>query len=146
MQRTEGNDKMQNQSKESTLAILQNLLKVCTTVQHLFQNAADEVENPELKEVFISFANQKYEYGKKLVKEINRISGKSFEIPAFKQKLSKSKRSVDYISKMEETIEKNYASAMQDEKLLWEVIPIVAKQYDGIKESRKFISNYYGNA
>lgn len=134
-------------SKEKTISVLHNLLRACTTVQYLFKTAANEVDNKELKEVFTSFANQKQEYVEKLKKEIFRISGDEAisDGPDPDITFSSRNNTRDIIKKVEENIEKNYTSAMQEE-LLWEVIPVVARQLDGIKESRKVINKFYGNA
>jgi uncharacterized protein (TIGR02284 family) len=128
----------QENSTQKTISILQNLMNVCSNVQHLMKNAADETTNSQLKEMFNGFAQQKAEYVAKLQKEILRLGGNisGFSITNEGTLVSEDEESLlQEVRKGEETIEKKYKSAM-DEEILWEVIPVLAKQYYGLKESK----------
>jgi uncharacterized protein (TIGR02284 family) len=125
---------------EKTIEVLERLKKICSEVKHLMEAAAEETSNEQLKEVFINFASQKAAYAAKLEKEIVRLGGKinytTEESGLFDNIFFTNMTNLSEYEEVENKMEKDYASAIQEEELLWEVIPVVAKQYYEIKESK----------
>ena len=126
-----------DQTKKNTIAVLKNLLKICKDEHSLFQAAADNCSDLKLKSSLIQYAKNKDNYASKLKCEIKRL-GENPDLPDnTTDKISfMSFNGMNYtqnevllqcINTDSITIQK-YSSAIKED-ILWEVIPLVAKQY-----------------
>jgi uncharacterized protein (TIGR02284 family) len=130
---------MTSYRSERTLEVLNSLVKNCIQTEESYRNAAEQIHDENLKQIFVIHAYQKAEYAAKLKAEIKRLGGtvnKENEIDAIEH-LETLEAVADLINNCElkeARAVKNYEIAM-NEDILWEVIPIVSRQYLETQES-----------
>lgn len=125
--------------KKNTIAVLKDLLRICKDEQSLFQTAADKSTDLKLKHLLAKYSDEKKEYALKLKSEIKRLG----ENPEFQETKPDSfsnvpQEEINYSQKellqqclnFDDNSIKRYSNAV-NEDILWEVIPLVAKQYFG---------------
>ncbi len=125
--------------KKNTIAVLKDLLRICKDEQSLFQTAADKSTDLKLKHLLARYSDEKKEYALKLKNEIKRLG----ENPEFLETISESfsfvtqeeiSRSQNELLQQCLNIDNNSIKRYSDavnEDILWEVVPLVAKQYFG---------------
>ncbi len=126
-----------DQTKMNTINVLNDLLRICNSENSLFQAAAERSSDLKLKSVLIQYAKKKETYAVKLKNEIRRL-GENPDIPErTKDKISfMSFNGIDYSQaelllqciNTDTFIIQRYSKAIKED-ILWEVIPLVAKQY-----------------
>ncbi|MDT7808126.1 MAG: hypothetical protein QOJ70_1939 [Acidobacteriota bacterium] len=62
-------------SNEEVISTLNNLIETCRDGQNGFQTAADGVQNPELKQLFYSYSQQRARFVGELQDEVRRLGG-----------------------------------------------------------------------
>jgi uncharacterized protein (TIGR02284 family) len=123
-------------AREATLSILGELINICKEEYALFKTASDKITNPYLRKTLDNCSEEKFSNIKKLAIEIQRLGGKSdgkdIEIT---QKVLEDfnsfngdKEILSHCEKIDNIVLNKYSNAM-NEDILWEVIPVVAKQY-----------------
>lgn len=123
-------------ARENTLSVLADLINICKEEYQLFKTASLNTTNPYLKSTLENCAEEKFRNMNKLMAEIERLGGKmdddDVQMPA---KVLEEIRSVDNDSdiltkceKIDDIVLSKYSKAMNG-NILWEVIPLVAKQY-----------------
>ncbi|MDP4114670.1 MAG: DUF2383 domain-containing protein [Bacteroidota bacterium] len=125
---------------EKTLEVLNGLIKNCMQAEESYRNAAEQIHDENLKQIFIIHAYQKAEYAAKLKAEVKRLGGTvnkySYDENIYEPDVNQEAAS-DLINDCEVREAKavqNYEIAM-NEDILWEVIPIVSRQYLETQES-----------
>lgn len=131
---------MTSYRSERTLEVLNSLVKNCIQTEESYRNAAEQIRDENLKQIFIIHAYQKAEYAAKLKAEIKRLGGTVNKVDNEKtafEPLETLEAIADLINNCElkeARAVKNYEIAM-NEDILWEVIPIVSRQYLETQES-----------
>lgn len=136
-----------DKTKENTISTLKDLLRICKDEQTLFQTASEKSEDPKLKSLLLKYALEKEEYAAKLRNEIQRL-GESPElmiIPNSPVNQINSEESgympsdiLQKCLKEDDIFIQRYSAAIKDD-ILWEVVPIIAKQYFGTLNSRNLM-------
>jgi len=123
-------------TKEFTIAVLKDLLQNCLEEQSLFKRASLRISDPKIIQKLENYADDKYISICKLETEIKRLGGKVektendqniSEKPNIKGDYDINKILLECVNKDTITLNK-YSSAIKEE-ILWEVIPLVAKQF-----------------
>ena len=130
-----------DESRKSTISVLRELIGVCREVERLYKTAASEAKDENLKQLLLSSAQEKTDYRTKLESEVTRLGGvtgtETLSL-SFNPDLIPATNNMEEIliecEKREETAVRNYRSAMEKD-LLWEVVPVVSRQYFGLKAS-----------
>jgi|YelNatPaOPRAMG01_1025707.scaffolds.fasta_scaffold00998_16 uncharacterized protein (TIGR02284 family) len=136
--------------KKYTIAVLQDLINTCKEEYSLFEKASKKTEDPELKSLFSAYAQEKKEHFIKLESEIRRLGGSckinennSEKLEDFSKSFLHEDTQEDLIAeclkKDDQTI-RRYFNAIR-KNILWEVVPLVAKQYFGSKNLHDQIRN-----
>jgi uncharacterized protein (TIGR02284 family) len=123
-------------TREITLSVLEDLIDTCTMEHVIFKTVSDKTKNPHLKSTLNNCADEKNKNILKLKAEIERLGGKLEEkglqiSQKVLEKLGTLKNDKEIISQCEmidDIVLTEYSKAMND-NILWEVIPLVAKQY-----------------
>ncbi|HZW39451.1 MAG: PA2169 family four-helix-bundle protein [Syntrophothermus sp.] len=146
---------MMNTRGERTLEVLNNLAKNCIEAEESYRKAAENIHDENLKQIFIIHAYQKAEYIAKLKAEIKRLGGKVLNFN-YRNNDLELYNSDEHPTEILNTCEnkeakaiRNYEIAMNDDDLLWEVIPIVSRQYLETQESYnqiKYLKSNYTEA
>ena len=68
-------------------AVLNDLIETCRDAERGFRAAADEVDSPELKQMFLRFANQRREFAAQLLPHAQRLGGPAVHDGTNKAKL-----------------------------------------------------------
>ncbi len=135
--------------REYTISVLNDLIEVCRDEYLLFKTALRKIEDENLKQTFHKYTNEKNEQIIKLEAEVKRLGG-ALRIPSFsaqtdKPELLKNTPSILHeCIKKDDAVIKRFSSAIKED-ILWEVIPLVAKQYFGSKSMHDQISLIYKN-
>lgn len=121
--------------REYTINILKDLLDVCREEYVLLNSASENIKNDTLKEIFGKYSQKKYEYAVKLECEIKRLGG---DLDNQKNPELKNSFQPDINTNNEKLLRecvrrdsmafKLYSAAIKED-ILWEVIPLIAKQY-----------------
>ncbi len=125
-------------AKEFTISILKDLINVCREEHSLFNTATEKLNDNNLKQTFQNCAKQKAAYINTLEKEIRRLGGtldndevskawESISISYSKFGFEEEKILNECVTN--DSIALNKYSDAMNEDILWEVIPLVAKQY-----------------
>jgi uncharacterized protein (TIGR02284 family) len=64
-------------AERTELSVLNHLLEICRDGEHGFQAAAQHVDDPELKDVFTSVAEQRARFAAELVPHVHRLGGQA---------------------------------------------------------------------
>ncbi len=126
--------------RENTIAVLKDLLAICKDEHSLFKAASEKTESEKLKPIFRKYAQEKEEHIIKLKSEIIRLGGNP---DSRADALPESLNSIHEISfatselineciRTDDLSIKRYSRAIKED-ILWEVVPLVAKQYFGSK-------------
>ena len=128
-----------DQTRENTIAILKDLLRICKDEQSLFQTASDKSKDSRLKKELLKYAREKEEYVLKLKSEIKRL-GDSPDLTEIQNDglAGATVKDAEYSANdlLQQCITKDsisiqrYSAAIKED-ILWEVVPLVAKQYFG---------------
>ena len=133
--------------REYTISVLNDLIDVCRDEYSLFNTAAKNIEDENLKPVFQKYICEKYEQIIKLESEVKRLGGTLrdtiLNVQSPQQDAFNNTPTI-----LRECIKKDYAvinrySSAIKEDILWEVIPLVAKQYFGSKSMHDQIFSIY---
>jgi uncharacterized protein (TIGR02284 family) len=142
------------QMREYTIKILNDLIDACRDEYILFNAASEKIKNETLKEAFLKYSQEKQEHIIKLECEVKRLGGD------LNESKNKSKVGTYILNIKQETDTKKllrecvrsdafaislYSSAIKED-ILWEVIPLVAKQYFGSKNIHDQIYNIFNKA
>ena len=135
--------------REYTISVLKDLIDVCRDEYTLFKTASENILDESLRLAFKKYSHEKEEHIIKLEAEVRRLGGDL-------NKTEIQKTSNQYIAKTaadtqqllsecvrRDTIAVNLYSTAIREDILWEVIPLVAKQYFGSKNIHDQIYNIY---
>jgi uncharacterized protein (TIGR02284 family) len=123
-------------TKEITLSVLEDLINTCSEEYILFKTASEKITNPSLKDILNNCADEKDIIIHKLEKEITRLGGK-FNVKnplifnKFLEYFDPYKGDMEILTlceKMDNIVLNKYYEAMNGD-ILWEVVPLVAKQY-----------------
>jgi len=123
-------------TREMTLSVLEDLIKTCAVEKVLFKTVSDKTKDSYLKNTLDNCADEKDKNILKLKAEIERLGGK-FEEKDFQisQKVlddfgsyKDEKELISKCEKIDDMVLSKYSTAMNG-NILWEVIPLVAKQY-----------------
>lgn len=133
---------MINHKDEITLDILNNLIKTLKESESIYKAAAVHIHDEALKEVFLTYAEQKADYAEKLQHEVTRLGGRvsygfseDEEMPEYMADDEPPAQILNDCESREAKAIFNYERAMNEDDVLWEVIPIVSKQYMESKQS-----------
>ena len=137
--------------REYTIKILKDLIDACRDEYLLFNAASEKIKNEILKEAFIKYSQEKQEHIIKLECEVKRLGGDLNE-PKNKATIGTNilniKQDTDTKKLLRECVRRDdfaislYSSAIKED-ILWEVIPLVAKQYFGSKNIHEQIYNIF---
>ncbi|MDR3627432.1 MAG: DUF2383 domain-containing protein [Ignavibacteriaceae bacterium] len=123
-------------TREITLSVLEDLIDTCAMEHEIFRTVSDKTKDPYLKSTLNNCVDEKNKNILKLKAEIERLGGK-FEEKGLQisqkilEKFSSLKNDKEIIAQCEEIddiVLNKYSMAMNG-NILWEVIPLVAKQY-----------------
>jgi uncharacterized protein (TIGR02284 family) len=123
-------------AREATITILEDLINICKEENILFKTASIKITNPYLKKTLDNCAEEKDKNIHKLEREVERLggnfNGKDLEISP--QVLGNfdsydcDKEILTRCEMMDDIVLNKYSNALNGD-ILWEVIPLVAKQY-----------------
>lgn len=129
--------------RNNTIKVLKELIRNCKYAEELLRNSASEFDDPSLKKIFFYYADQNSGYIRKLNSEILRLGGSTEELQEENNYFNEDISSVkDRLKICENTVNnavKNYKEISLREDILWEVIPVIAKQYYGELEAQEQI-------
>jgi uncharacterized protein (TIGR02284 family) len=133
--------------REYTINILKDLLDACREEYILLNTASENIKNDTLKEIFGKYSQKKYEYAVKLECEIKRLGGDldNQKNPELKNPFQPG-LNTDTGKLLRECVRRDsmafklYSSAIKED-ILWEVIPLIAKQYFETKNIHDQIFN-----
>jgi uncharacterized protein (TIGR02284 family) len=133
-----------------TITVLQELIKINKDEYQLFEAASHKSEDPELKSLFIAYAGKKEEYISKLGNEVIRLGGRTgtnkndpessnefYESSLYDKNWN---RLITDCLKKDELVINKYFYAIR-KNIMWEVIPLIAKQYFSSKSLHDQIKN-----
>lgn len=123
-------------AREATLWVLEDLINSCKEELILFKTASDKVTDPYLRSTLDNCAEEKHRNIHKLETEIERLGGKfnSGEELISKKAVedlcsySNDKEILSRCEELDDIVLSKYSKAMNGD-ILWEVVPLVAKQY-----------------
>ncbi len=137
--------------REYTIKILKDLIDACRDEYLLFNAASEKIQNDTLKETFKKYSQEKQEHFIKLECEVKRLGGDLNEpknnytvvYPILNIKAESDTKKLLRECVRKDAIAINMYSAAIKEDILWEVIPLVAKQYFGSKNIHDQIYNIF---
>ncbi len=124
-------------TREFTIAVLKDLIQSCIEEQSLFNRASKKISDPKLLLTISNNSKEKANYISKLEREIKRLGGSLSYQDNMEKNFNNSNDTIaDYDDDriLLECVNKDvmtlnmYSNAIKEE-ILWEVIPLVAKQY-----------------
>ena len=139
-------------AREFTLSILKGLIESSREEYSMYMAACKKVNDSKLKQILKNYITQKEEYIKKLESEIKRLGGNQ---PNTALESNLNSDSLKYFAEdcddniLNECVEKNkstlnkYSTAI-NEDILWEVVPLIAKQYFDSKNMHNNLVYIYG--
>jgi uncharacterized protein (TIGR02284 family) len=140
-----------NDVQKYTIEVLQELIKTNKDEYQLFESASRKSKDSELKDLFTAYAVQKQESISKLENEVVRLGGSSetdkitenstefYESSIFDKNWEK--LIADCLMKDDLAINKYFYAIRKN--IMWEVVPLIAKQYFGAKTIHDQIRNIY---
>lgn len=133
-----------------TITVLQDLIKTNKDEYRLFEAASRKSGDAELKSLFEAYAGKKEEYISKLEKEVIRLGGcpetnkndpensdEFYDSPLYEENWN---RLIADCLKKDDLAIKKYFYAIR-KNIMWEVLPLVAKQYFDLKSFHDQIQN-----
>ncbi len=140
--------------REYTIKILKDLIEACRDECLLFNTASDNIQNENIKETFKKYAQEKQEHLIKLKCEVKRLGGDLDEPnsnfidkrPILNINAENDPKMLLWECVRRDTLAINLYSSAMKEDILWEVIPLVAKQYFGSKNIHDQIYNIFNKA
>lgn len=127
--------------RTNTIKVLKELIKNCKNAEELLRNSASEFEDPNLKKIFLYYADQNSGYIRKLNSEILRLGGSTEDLYEednyFYDEISSDQDRLKICKDTVNNTVKNYKEISLREDILWEVIPVIAKQYYGELEAQE---------
>jgi uncharacterized protein (TIGR02284 family) len=123
-------------AREFTLSILADLINICKKEHSLFKSASNKTTNPYLKSTLDNCADEKDKNIHKLENELERLGGKfeskDTQVPPDgieePDSFNDDKEILTKCEIMDDIVLNKYSKAMNGD-ILWEVVPLVAKQY-----------------
>ena len=124
-------------TREFTIDVLNELIQTCKEEQLLFNSASKRITDPKLIQTLKNYSKEKEKDINKLESEIKRLGGKLINLKSNSNYVDNSgdiKAEYDNDRILLECVNQDvmtlnrYSSAIKEE-ILWEVIPLVAKQY-----------------
>lgn len=136
--------------RNRTLKILNDLMKTVSKSNKSIQNTIQHISNTQLKNVFKDLLQERIKQSLKLKSEILRLGGKVDESSEnFDFNLDSSKINNDelikYFIQENELVSKQYQSALHED-ILWEVIPVISKQFFKTKELNSKFNSFRTNS
>ena len=137
--------------REYTIKILKDLIDACRDEYLLFKTASENIKNDTLKEAFKKYSQEKQGHIIKLECEVKRLGGdlndpvnKNKVVPPgfYTQAEGDTKKLLKECVRRDAIAINMYSAAIKDD-ILWEVIPLVAKQYFGSKNIHDQIDNIF---
>jgi uncharacterized protein (TIGR02284 family) len=136
--------------KKYTIEVLQELIETNKDEYLLFESASRKSEDAKLKSLFSAYAGKKEEYISNLEKEVIRLGGSCeknkdnpdnaiefYESTLFEKNWDN--LVADCLKKDDLTIDRYFYAIRKN--IMWEVVPLVAKQYFGSKSFHDEIKN-----
>jgi uncharacterized protein (TIGR02284 family) len=128
--------KQMDNAREITLAILEDLINICKEEYSLFKSASSRISDPYLKSTLENCVEEKNRNIRKLETEVERLGGKFESMseqlsPYLVEEINSFNDDKEILSKCEQIddiVLSRYSNAMNGD-ILWEVVPLVAKQY-----------------
>lgn len=71
---------MSRRGSPSAAGVLQNLLATCRAGEHRFRMAAEGVEDPTLRRLFLTYSEQRARFARELRDELSSVSGEGTEL------------------------------------------------------------------
>ncbi len=129
-----------------TISVLNDLIDVCRDEYSFFNKAAKKIEDEKLKNIFQKYASEKNKQLIKLETEVIRLGGnlrdKKNELKLQQSILNSQPNILRECLKKDDAVMDRYSNAI-NEDILWEVIPLVAKQYFNSKSIHDGIFTIY---
>lgn len=129
--------------RENTINVLKELIRNCKFAENLLRTSAKEFHDENLKKIFIYYADQNSSYVNKLNSEITRLGGVaedlSEETTYYDHSFGDIQEHLKACESSVNTAVNNYKEIALREDILWEVVPVIAKQYYGEKEAHEKI-------
>lgn len=130
-------------AREYTISVLKDLLNLCREEHMLFNSAKEKIKDSSIKQTFLNCANEKAEIINKIESEIKRLGGsledlgEEFSIEqdlSVNKKLDSEQEKILYYCLEKDSITLNRYSVAMKEDIMWEVVPLIAKQYFDSKD------------
>ena len=125
-------------AREYTISVLKDLLNLCREEHTLFNSAKEKIEDNSIKQTFLKCANEKAGIINKIETEIIRLGGSiedlekeiiiEQDLPTDKKLNGEQEKFVHYCLEKDKITLNRYSTAM-NEDIMWEVVPLIAKQY-----------------
>lgn len=128
--------------RENTIKVLKELIKNCKFAEHLLRHSAEEFEDEKLRKTFKYYADQNSDYANKLNSEIVRLGGNTEDFTEITFYDNNNKDIKEHFKACETSVNnavRSYKDISLREDILWEVVPVIAKQYYGEKEAHETI-------
>jgi hypothetical protein len=133
--------------KENTIKVLKELVRNCKFAEGLLKHSAKDFDDESLRRIFLYYAEQNAGYIRKLNSEILRLGGSPDDVPEEEILVEDIETVKDRLKFCESGINnavKSYKDVSLREDILWEVVPVIAKQYYGemeVQEKIKVLSS-----
>ena len=140
-------------TREFTISVLKDLIQNCMEEQSLFKKASKRITDPKLLLTIKNYLEEKASSINKLKREIKRLGGNLNNLEGEPDTSDNSKDiTTDYDDEriLLECVNKDvmildrYSNAIKEE-ILWEVIPLVAKQYFESQNMHENLMLSFGN-
>ena len=140
-------------TREFTISVLKDLIQNCMEEQSLFKKASKRITDPKLLLTIKNYLEEKAISINKLKREIKRLGGNLNNLEGEPDTSDNSKDiTTDYDDEriLLECVNKDvmildrYSNAIKEE-ILWEVIPLVAKQYFESQNMHENLMLSFGN-
>jgi len=131
--------------KANTLNVLKELIKSCHDAENLLRNACSTLDDMSLNKIFLYYAELNKTYMNKLESEIVRLGGNVEEF--YQERTSQNSDKTNYLDNLKicqngvNNAVNNYKEISLREDILWEVVPVIAKQYFGEMEVQESLKN-----
>ncbi len=142
-----------DKTREFTIAVLKDLIQNCMEEQSLFNKASDKITDPNLIQTLRSYSKKKEGCINKLEMEIKRLGGDSngikkvFDGDSILKDIAADndddKILLECVNK-DVMMLNRYSNAIKEE-ILWEVVPLVAKQYFESQNMHESLMRSFGN-
>ena len=135
------------QDKKKTIAVLNELIETCKDGENGVREAAEGVEDNDLKSLFLEYSQQRSEFAAELQAEVQRLGGKAetkgsatAAIHRGWMKIKEAVTSNDHSAiiseaeRGEDVAKESYEKALQSD-LPADVLSLVERQYTEVKEA-----------